>query len=115
MVCYRILASQGGSGSGDNGTINASYTILPDGTIIQWGTVLNITGSGSDQVTFSIPFKKYVSGITVTRITTLDINGEAEYSIPVIDWKSLSLTKFKIKYHDIKGEENRFSWIAIGR
>jgi len=107
------LASQGGSGSGDNGTINASYTILPDGTIIQWGTILNITGSGSDQVTFPIPFKKYVSGITVTRITTL--NNPEVYDIPVVDWDSLTLTKFITKYVDIRGDNNRFSWIAIGR
>lgn len=107
------LASQAGSGSGDNGTINASYTILPDGTIIQWGTILNISGNGSEQVTFPIPFKKYVSGITVTRITTL--NNPEKYDIPVVDWDSLTLTKFITKYVGIRGDNNRISWIAIGR
>lgn len=114
MDSYWLLASQGGSGSGDNGTINASYTILPDGTIIQWGTILNISGYGSDQVTFPIPFKNYVSGITVTRITTLN-NPSEDYDIPVVDFDSLTLTKFITKYVDIKGDNNKFSWIAIGR
>ena len=74
---------------------------------------MNITGSGSDQVTFPIPFKKYVSGITVTRITTL--NNPEVYDIPVVDWDSLTLTKFITKYVGIRGDNNRISWIAIGR
>ena len=86
---------------------------MPDGTIIQWGTILNISGDGEDEVRFPVPFKKYVSGITVTRITAL--NDPGEYDIPVIDWNSLTLTKFKTKYVNIHGDNNRISWIAIGR
>ena len=81
---------------------------MPDGTIIQWGQI-PVASYGNTPINFKVPFKKYVSGISITRVTDY---GAATVT-PVLLKSSVSLTGFKVYCNGVSYSD--VSWIAIGR
>ena len=88
---------------------DGEYTKLPDGTIIQWGSV-ECRGAGVTPVTFKLTFPKYCSSVIVTR------HANGGYATPMIynyPSDSISQTGFKL-VHDFSGS-SIVSYVAFGR
>ena len=91
---------------------NLDYTILPDGTIIQWGYVdLGRVESGNITINFPIPFKQRVTSITTQRHCAED-GGYKGGSILI---STTSLTGFIFHYDGWTSKPNAVHFVAIGK
>lgn len=92
---------------------NEDYTILPDGTIIQYGFVdTGNTHSGSFKVKFPIPFKKKVKSVILSR--HVPNSGAGNWYTQVVEYNSITLSGFSFGFN-FGTVPNAFHYVAIGK
>lgn len=89
-------------------TVNAGWTFLPGGLILQYGTTVNITNAGSTLITFPVTYASAPFSVVITMNRN---DNTKSVDITVFD---LTTTDFKIINSSSNNSKPVF-WMAIGK